>query len=267
MRLPLLFCALMLPVLSAQEVPPASDDKPPQPAEAAKDPAGPAAEGPKVVQVQVEMIEVSHEALTGLLFMRPKGSADATPLRQEIQEMVKTGKAKILETQIVTGRSGEKCSVESIQELIYPKEYEPAEIPNNLTLPEKVGEVNPEIAKALAGLVTPHNPSAFESRNVGSTLEIEPTTDATGKLIDLRFAPNLVWHTGNTIWQERKDVLGNELKIEEPEFYSLRATTALTMKDGAYSLAAVLSPKDQEGHADMERKVMMFVKCDVLSVR
>jgi hypothetical protein len=271
MRLTLLFCALLIPVLSAQDAPPpAFEDKPPEQAQAepGEDPFDPDLELPKIIQVQVEWIEIPHETLTKLLFMRPKGTADATPLRKELQDLVTAGTAKILDTQIITGRSGEKATVESIHELIYPTSFEPAEGPNSVEAPEKQEAApNPENFKSLAGLITPHTPTEFETRSVGSTLEIEPTCDDKGKLIDLRFAPDLVWHTGNTVWQERKDILGNPLKMEVPEFYALRSVTALTMKDGAYSLAAVLSPKDQDGRADLSRKVMMFVKCDVLTVR
>jgi hypothetical protein len=32
-------------------------------------------------------------------------------------------------------------------------------------------------------------------------------------------------------------------------------------------LVSVQSPKDTKGEADMTRKVMIFVKCDVLSVK
>ena len=88
-----------------------------------------------------------------------------------------------------------------------------------------------------------------------------------GKVIDLRFAPELVWHHGDTTWQERADVLGNVSKIALPDFYTARLTTALTVTNGSYVLAGVLSPKAKDGSADLTRKVMIFVKADVLPVR
>lgn len=261
-----LLCSFLLPVLCVGETVPPPEEKPAEETEAAEDTSDSDTEALSMLQVQVEWIEVPHETLTGLLFMRPKGNADATGLRKEVQELVKAGKGKILETQIITGRGSEKCTVESVHELMYPTTFEPAEIPNNVTTPDKQEVAHPENAKSLAGLITPHTPSDFQRRDVGSALEIVPSVDRTGKIIGLRLTPDLDWLAGRTLWQERKDILGNLLKMEEPEFYSLRATTALTMKDGSYALAAVLSPKNQEGHADMDRKVMMFVKADVLAV-
>jgi len=43
--------------------------------------------------------------------------------------------------------------------------------------------------------------------------------------------------------------------------------TDLTCKDGQYALAGTVSPKDAKGEIDMTRKVMIFVKCDILIVR
>jgi hypothetical protein len=77
----------------------------------------------------------------------------------------------------------------------------------------------------------------------------------------------MVWHTGETVWVERKDSLGNSIKIQMPKIYSMRIATAVTCKEGQYVLAAVQSPKDAEGTTDLSRKIMVFVKCDILVVK
>ena len=66
---------------------------------------------------------------------------------------------------------------------------------------------------------------------------------------------------------EHKDEKGNVSKIETPNFYTLRLNPALVCKDGQYTFAGVLSPKDSKGGIDMTRKVMIFIKCDILTVR
>ncbi len=222
---------------------------------------------PKMIRVQVEYVELSHEVLTELLFLADPPSADATPLRKQVHELVKKGEAKVMETMICTARSGEKAISESISEFIYPTEYEPWELPNEVDVPDKPGGITPDDVKALESLVTPATPTSFETRNLGSTLEIEPTIGVDGRIIDLRFNPDMVWHTGETVWVERKDPLGNICKVQMPKFYSMRVATALTCREGHYVLAAALSPKDAEGTTDFTRKVMVFVKCDVLVVK
>lgn len=231
------------------------------------DPFDEDASAPRMIRVQVEYVELSHETLTDLLFLADPPSADATPLRKQVQELVKKGEAKVIETMICNARSGEKALAESINEFIYPTEYEPWELPNEVDVPDKPGGITPDDVRALENLVTPATPTSFESRNLGTTFEIEPTSGADDQYIDLRLAPDMVWHTGESIWVERKDSLGNSCKIQMPKFYSLRITTALTCKEGQYVLAAALSPKDAEGTTDQSRKIMVFVKCDILVVK
>ena len=47
----------------------------------------------------------------------------------------------------------------------------------------------------------------------------------------------------------------------------VRLNTSITCINGQYSLAGVLSPKDDKGEVDMTRKLMVFVKCDVLLMK
>lgn len=229
----------------------------------------PDADLPRQVQVQVEFVEMDHKKMTKLLFLSSPEVADATPLRKTVAEMVKKGEAEVLETMMVVARSGEKATREAIREFIYPTEYEPPEIPAKVNVPgaPKGDGVSPEELKWMGMLRTGYTPTAFETRNLGGTLEVEPIIAEDGKHVSLRFAPEIVWHTGNTVWAEDKDAHGNVSKVQMPQMYSLRVMTAITCIDGQYNLVAVLSPKDQDGVTDFTRKVMMFVKCDVVVVK
>ncbi|MEO1843058.1 MAG: hypothetical protein ABGZ37_02150 [Akkermansiaceae bacterium] len=214
---------------------------------------------PKLIQVQVEWIAMDHATATDLLFLRdPKG--DSTPLRKEVQDLVKEGKAEVIETAICLARPGQKATTESNREHIYPTEYEPPEIPNEVQIDGK-GE-----AAALAQLITPATPTAFETRLVGTTLEIEPNIGADSRIIDVRFSPEIVYHTGEAMWESAKDSLGNEDNIRMPLFYSLRTSTGLTVRDGQYRFVGLLSPKGEDGESDRARKVMMFLKCDLIAI-
>lgn len=108
-------------------------------------------------------------------------------------------------------------------------------------------------------------PTAFDTRNLGNTLEVEPTLGADGNLIDIRIAAELTWHTGNTPWLENKDSIGNNHKVQMPDFYTLRLNTSLICPKARYILLGVQSPKDDKGGIDMTRKVVVLLKCDVLA--
>lgn len=248
------------PVLHAQDVPPAFE-KPTQqdpftgeetelPLE--QDIFDPYAYAPKSVRVQLEYIDLAHHTLTRLLMEDQAPTTNAKELCMKIQKLVESGDAKILETQVAIARSGEMARVESIEEYIYPTEYDPPVTPSEDNK-EKANPVD------LAGYM----PWAFETRNVGSTLEIEPTIGENDTMVNIRLEPEIVWHSGNILWQEYKDGNGNVYKVEMPNFYTIRTTTALTCIGGQYNMIGVLSPKDDNGKVNFERKVILFLKCDI----
>ncbi len=151
----------------------------------------------------------------------------------------------------VTAKSGQKATIEIIREFIYPTEYEPPELPNSTGGSFGGGGIG------LGGLggqsggsfpVTPATPTAFDTRNTGVTLEIEPTIGENDFVIDLRFVPEIVEfegfiNYGSPIQSPGTDALGNpvtsvitENRIEMPVFSARRVNTALTIYDG-YTVA------------------------------
>ena len=214
---------------------------------------------PKQIRVQVEFIDVSHEQFTELMF-GPKPPANDNELRRQVAQLVKDGNATVLETLLCTSKSGNKATSESVEEFIYPTEYEPATLPDNVKGDEAAGKT--EGKRPATGPM----PTAFETRNVGSTLEMEPTLGSDNKTIDLRFVPEIVYHVGNEVWAEWKGEHGNS-PVQMPTFYTVRVNTAVTLSDGNSMLTAALSPKGKDGKPDFTRKLMVFVKADVITTQ
>jgi general secretion pathway protein D len=73
----------------------------------------------------------------------------------------------------VVTRSGLPARIEVVREFLYPAEYDPPEIPNEVGLGNA------------GGLVTPSTPTAFELKPVGSILEVEPVVSGDGKLVEV----------------------------------------------------------------------------------
>ncbi|MDP3852010.1 MAG: tetratricopeptide repeat protein [Luteolibacter sp.] len=150
----------------------------------------------------------------------------------------------------VTARSGQKATIEIIREFIYPTEYEPPELPNTVGATDVSGGGGGGIIGGGVSTfpVTPATPTAFETRNTGITLEIEPTIGENDFMIDLRFVPEIVEfegfiNYGSPIQSGGTDLAGNpvtititENRIEMPVFSSRRVNTALTIYDG-YTVA------------------------------
>ncbi|MFK7909897.1 MAG: hypothetical protein AB8F34_04765 [Akkermansiaceae bacterium] len=212
---------------------------------------------PRQVRVQVEYIEMPLTQMTALM-ADPAASKGDAALRNKINELVKNGKARIIENQMVVARSGEKATAESIREFIYPTEYEPPELPTTVKF-EKGSEQSVKSKEISTG----PTPTAFETRNLGSTLEVEPTIGENNAYIDVRVSPEIVYHIKNDIWASWKDKHG-EANIMMPVFYTLRLNTAVTVANGKPCLLGALSPKDDKGVTDMSRKVFVFVRANVI---
>ena len=55
--------------------------------------------------------------------------------------------------------------------------------------------------------------------------------------------------------------------VQTPRIYKISVNSALDCITGQNTLVAVTSPKDEEGQVDRSRKVLVFVKCDVMDVK
>lgn len=204
----------------------------------------------KLIRVQVEHIDVSHKDLTRLMMEDTTNTANAKALRMRVQELVEKESAKVIDTQIIVGKNEKVISNQSVSEYIYPVEYEPPDFPEKLSL---------EILESGVHPVSYGIPVSFETRNLGSDIETVPTISSDGKTIDLPLQTNLTWHTGNTSWSQL-------YKIEAPNFYTVQTKINLSCIPGQYVLISAVSPKNAEGKLDTERKVMVFLKCDLLAV-
>ena len=162
--------------------------------------------------------------------------------------------ADLMTAPSVTAKSGMKATIEIIREFIYPTEYEPPEIPDSFggssTLTSGLGGLGGLLGGSSSGSfpVTPATPTAFETRNTGVTLEIEPTIGENDFVIELRFVPEIVEfegfiNYGSPIQTSGSNLVGEptisvitENRIEMPVFSVRRVNTTLTIYDG-YTVA------------------------------
>jgi general secretion pathway protein D len=88
----------------------------------------------------------------------------------------------------VTTRSGLPARIEVIRDFIYPTEFDPPELPNSVGSNSIGGGGGGGLlspASISTFPVTPANPAAFDSKPVGSMLEVEPVVSADKKLVEV----------------------------------------------------------------------------------
>lgn len=95
----------------------------------------------------------------------------------------------------VTTKSGRKAIVRVVREFPYPTEFNPPEPPPP---PQGTGSTIVLVPGSFTslGIVTPSTPTAFETRNLGVTLEVEPIIGPDGYTIDLNLSPEVVEFDG-----------------------------------------------------------------------
>ena len=146
----------------------------------------------------------------------------------------------------VTTKSGQKATVEIIQEFIYPTQFQPPQIPQTISTPVVSGLVGGASSGGSGSFpVTPTTPTAFEKRNTGVTLEVEPVIGPDNYTIDLNLQPQVVEfdgfiNYGSPIQTVSQNALGitttNTLTanvINQPVFDTRKVSTSVSVYDGA----------------------------------
>ncbi len=173
-------------------------------------------------------------------------------------QMVMRGLSQKKGTDVLTAPSvvalpSTPTTIEIIREFIYPTDYEPPQLPNNVG-----GGGGGGIFGGGGGgfgqgggagfPVTPATPTAFETKNTGVTLEVTASIAENSSIIELDFQPTIVEfegfiNYGSPITAPTTDALGNptqivitDNRIEMPVFSVRRVRSRLRIFDG-YTVA------------------------------
>ncbi len=203
----------------------------------------------RLIRFYVEYYEVSSLELAEIM-STPKNTENDTKMRASFLAKAKEGKATLLESQTIVSRSGERATSESITEYIYPTEYDTF---------NPVADENKDAPKVPNAVI----PTAFETRNLGATLEVEPILGEDGKTIDITFKPEICYLVGESNWGKGPNA---EVTYKLPTIYTLRINTSFTLSTGGFHFVSALTPKDDKGKADTSKKILVFVKADILKV-
>lgn len=179
-------------------------------------------------------------------------------------------------------RSGQTARIEVIREFIYPTEYEPPELPNTVGATQFIDGNTGQILGQDVPItpITPAMPTAFEKRDVGVILEVNPIVSADRRYIELALKPEVVNFDGfinygtpiisggsfslafdglSSSSSTSGEVTPN--RILQPVFSILRADTSVTIADGA---TIVLGGMVEERIQDVQDKVPVLGSMPVL---
>jgi general secretion pathway protein D len=157
----------------------------------------------------------------------------------------------------VTTKSGQRAVIEIVREFRYATQFTPPQVPNITGGGGGTGTVS-------ISVVTPTTPTAFETRNTGVTLEVEPVVGPDGVSIDLNLVPQVVEfegfiNYGSPIFGINPSILTNALNsqvlltqnvINQPIFSTRKVTTSVSVYDGSTVVLGGLMREDVQKTED-----------------
>jgi len=210
-------------------------------------------EPPVQISLQFESFSLSLEDAAALM---ADPMDDGERLRR-VRLMEKEGKAREERLVIARTRSGQRMVAESIDEVRYATEFGAASFgtldERNRDLPKdaphaELKPTDPEVTHRDELFALGVIPTAFETRNTGETVEIEPVIGPDGKTIDINLVPQVVYYAGE------REVKADK-KITQPLFETQKLTTTITVESGHPFLLGTINPpfgtglsKDDKAH-------------------
>lgn len=153
----------------------------------------------------------------------------------------------------VTTRSGEVARMELVREFRYPTQFDPPQVPQTASS----GGSNQSFIP-----IPPTTPSAFETKNLGVELEVEPTVGPDGFTIELNLSPRVTEFDGfinygspintdvtyinpaNFLNVVNQTIQVSENVINQPIFSVRETRTQVTVYDGATVVLGGLMRED-----------------------
>lgn len=221
-------------------------------------------------------LAISSNAIDSLLFGVPGASALAPGIfglsgvftDPQFQVVIRALNQKkgldLLSAPRVTTKSGQRAVIEIVREFRYPTQFTPPQIPQTF----RGGDIQNDLPGTGGGSgngafpVTPTTPTAFETRNTGVTLEVEPVVGPDGVTIDLNLVPQVVEfegfiNYGSPIQTTNTNLLGittvNVLTpniINQPIFSTRKVTTSVSVWDGQTVVLGGLMREDVQKTED-----------------
>lgn len=168
-----------------------------------------------------ETYALPQEALDAIHEEGPKGQA----FHDRVRKLVADGKATLESLIAVPTRSGQRATSESVDEVLYATEFDPAVPGRDFAFP-----------------------TAYEMRPTGERIELDPVLSEDKKIVDLNLAPDFARLSGFVL-HKADPKAGGEL---QPLFVSRKVTTAITCPVNVPTLLGTYSKAHHTGIAEAE---------------
>ncbi|MEI7821066.1 MAG: hypothetical protein WCK55_09135 [Verrucomicrobiota bacterium] len=196
---------------------------------------------PISIMVEVQVFSMPR-ALAAETVLNQPTKTDYEAVFKNVRALVGDGKATLVATPALTTTSGQRAVVESVLEHKYPTEFSPPQIPQTTGVaepPKKVTKTTTIITQETTTSfpMTPSTPTAFEKRDLGIMLEMEPTASEDRTEISLLTSLQHVALQGTVKYKT-----DNNGEVEQPEFYRKTIRTNVNLKNGGVAFVGTIEP-------------------------
>jgi type II secretory pathway component GspD/PulD (secretin) len=207
---------------------------------------------PTQVSIEARFLQMTHETANDLFKPEPtlgRVSVIKEEILRRIRELENLKKITVLAQPKVTTVSGNTAQVKSIEEYRYATEhFTPPSIPTNAP-GKKIGSVSVV-------------PGGFETREIGTLLNVTPTLGPEGQTLNLSLVPEI----SQVATPHKIEVVTPDGKttVEQPRFRSRQVTTTVQMLSGTTILVAVADPVQGE---DPDQVVLILLTATVVGIQ
>ena len=171
------------------------------------------------VKIEVLIADVPQPAALDLLpDLHDSGKIEGATAR--ILDAIRGGKARLVGYPVIETADGERAVSETVSEVRYPTTFSP--LPHS-----EQGCADGPKPPPVPGPGDTAFPSGFETRNVGTTIEVESAVTANGNWIHINMVPQRVIQTG-TAWFAHG--------VHEPQFFTSKLTISPVVRNGQKTL-------------------------------
>ena len=232
-------------------------------------------------QIEVDLLVVQMPEAQALpLIPELRDKKRAGKATERITKLVSDGKAKLIGCPVLVTMSGRRAVVEQTDDIRYATDFDSpgrSVVTQSLKKPESASPEAQNEGKSPGATSTTETiagaeskeaqaapipdtangeeletttdinhgfPTAFESRKVGVTLEIDPVLSPDGGSINLNIATQHVHLLGMRKASISREGSKEKTIVEQPEFLTNRVTTSFEVVDGEYTLLGIFKVND-----------------------
>ncbi len=170
----------------------------------------------------------------------------------EVDALLAKGTAKLVGWPMITTHSGAKARDEAVQEFYYATKFDAGQ--NALFVSDGEGQLRQEPPPNIKADHEPL-PAAFETKEIGVKMEVEPLVDADGKKVSVTLdAEHTRLQSIDKITVVREQVTEKKTEkvtVEQPRISIMKVRTELTMESGEQRLVGIFKVSGEGNEVEL----------------